>query len=175
MYRNTQNMVEPNFQMFIKYFLIFLHFYLYWSKPKENFQLEKSLLFCVIKTGNKFLLGILRLLTQKKTNSFAQVLTRNNQFPFNPQNLSQHSKYYIAFSSISSVNIKANQTQTSKDIYGSSSCSVLSIQHMKFHLKVTNIEFQLILDSILVRLKQTFLKYKLTFTYSLKRPCSSAM
>ena len=29
-------------------------FYLYWSKPKENFHLEKSVLFCVIKTGNKF-------------------------------------------------------------------------------------------------------------------------
>ena len=54
------------------------------QNSKENFQLEKSLLFRVIKTGNKFLLGILQLLTQKKTNSFAQVLTRNNQFPFNP-------------------------------------------------------------------------------------------
>jgi hypothetical protein len=41
--------VEPNFQMFIKYFLTFLHFSLYWSKPKGNFQLGNSLLCCIIK------------------------------------------------------------------------------------------------------------------------------
>jgi hypothetical protein len=50
MYRKseTQNVVESNFQMFIKYFF-FLHFYFNWSKPNGNFQLEKSLWFCIMK------------------------------------------------------------------------------------------------------------------------------
>jgi hypothetical protein len=67
MYRNTQlqNVVEQNFEMFIKYFLIFLHFSLYWSKPKGNFQLENSLLSCIIKKQEILSLHGYTLLIQK--------------------------------------------------------------------------------------------------------------
>ena len=42
-------------------------FYLYWSKPKENFHLEKSVLFCVIQTGNKFWVYFVQQLKSRQT------------------------------------------------------------------------------------------------------------
>ena len=62
MYRNTQNMVEPNFQLLIKYFFIFYTFI--WIGQNQTFQLEKSLSMVLYNEKHEISLGYI-LLTQK--------------------------------------------------------------------------------------------------------------
>jgi hypothetical protein len=56
MYRNTQNMVEPNFQLLIKYFFIFYTFI--WIGQNQTFQLEKSLSIVLHNEKHEISLGL---------------------------------------------------------------------------------------------------------------------
>ena len=65
MYKSTQNIVEPNFQMFIKDFLIYT--FLHTGQTKTKFSVRKQLIVLhnKKKTGNKFHVIRYNLQTQK--------------------------------------------------------------------------------------------------------------